>query len=129
MCRASFAFCSWLAACAVAYAADPLVQRPARGEPLTPAEKYQALEREELREDNSLGSKMERANLREERDKLRKEYASRMLDLAAAYPNDPAAIDALGWVFGHIDSDQEEAERALKSLAEYAARDLPPEMV
>jgi hypothetical protein len=52
-----------------------------------------------------------------------------MLDLAATYPDDPAAIDALGWVFGCIHSDQEEAERALKSLAEYAARDLPADMV
>src|SRR3569623_2238582 len=125
----SIAFCAWLAAYAAACEADPPVQRPARGDAVTPGEKYRAVERDALREDNSLDRKVPRANLRKERDRLRKEYAGRMLDLAATYPDDPAALDALGWVFGHVASGQEECERALESLTEYAGRALPPEMV
>jgi hypothetical protein len=46
------------------------VQRPARDEPLTPAEKYRALDREELAADSSLNRKVQRENLRKERDLL-----------------------------------------------------------
>lgn len=127
MYRPLLAFCACLGASAVAWAVEPPGSAP-RHEPTTPAEKYRALDREELAEDNSLDRKVPRGKLRDERERLRKEYAGRMLDLAERYPDDPAAIDALGWVFGHLDSG-EELDRALNSLARYAARELGPEMV
>lgn len=127
MCRLSIAFAACLAVSAVVWAAEPMGKRTNR-EPVTPAEKYRALEREGLAEDNSLDRKVPHGKLREECERLRKEYAGRMFDLATSYPDDPAAIDALGWVFGHLRSG-EEVDRALKWLAEYAASDLEPKMV
>jgi hypothetical protein len=127
MYRLSIAFCACLAASAAAWALEPPGRRPVR-EPVTPAEKYRALEREALAADNLLPSKVPRNNLREERERVRTEYAGRMFDLAESCPDNPAAIDAIGWVFGHLHSGAE-VDRALKSLAEYAARDLEPEMV
>jgi hypothetical protein len=126
--RSLIAVCACLAGVAAAWAVEPPERPPAR-EPMTPAEKYRALDREELALDNSLPDKLPPgANVRKERERLRKEYAARMLDLAETYPDDPAAIDALGWVFGHLDRG-EETERALKSLAQYTAGDLKPEML
>ncbi|MGH7140426.1 MAG: TlpA family protein disulfide reductase [Pirellulales bacterium] len=71
----------------------------------------------------------ERSQVGKERQTKREEFAGRMLDVAARYPDEPVAIDALGWVLGHQTAGKhakqaEQVERALKALADYVEGDL-----
>ena len=73
---------------------------------LSPAEQYKTLVAEHLANQKLFDDALRKAKSQEERDKMLREGKSnnivlRFMELAKNNPKDPAAVDALIWVFDH----------------------------
>jgi thiol-disulfide isomerase/thioredoxin len=96
----------------------------------TPAEQYQALTKKYDAAVKEYRKAAREASTQEELDKINEEkypdpakYAPRFLQLAEKYPDDPAAIDALGWIVEHPARGQVGKDSARTRALDVLAKD------
>jgi hypothetical protein len=120
-----------LAAAVVARADDAKPKDPPKDEsPKTAAEQYQALEKEFLTARTDAIKAIQAAKTDEERQKIFDEkypkpqkYASKFLELAKKYPNDPAGFEALSWLCMNVPGTTEGKEAAEIVLKDHIKSD------
>src|SRR5882724_5497944 len=121
-----------LAAATLVRAGSPLTPaEPTKQEsPRSAAEQYQSLVKEFTDAQREFMKAYPQAKTAEERQKLEKEknprpedFAVRFLKLAEAYPNDPAALDALIWICSYLFSGPEQNKAVDILLKDYLQSD------
>jgi hypothetical protein len=99
----------------------PALQARDKPETQTPAQQYQALEKEYDTAQMAFDKAYKEAKTAQDKQKVVQEkyprpdkFAPRFLELAEKNPKDPAAVDALAWVITHVAGDQR--TKAIKIL-------------
>ncbi len=102
-------------------------EETAKEEPLSPAQQFSKLVLEQRAAMNAFMAKYREAKTNEERQQLMREsypqpatYAAQFLQLAEQNPDDPIAVQALGWILSNA-SGTPEGEKAVQKLLAVAA--------
>jgi hypothetical protein len=102
----------------------PALQAQDKTETPTPAQLYQALDKEYRKATEEYPKALAKAKTREEARKVFEEkfpwpepFAPRFLELAEKNPKDPAAVDALVWIVTHGRMNRDQQSKSIRSKA------------